>query len=150
MGCLGDLGWYCIRLTLWAAGWRLPRRAIGRSQFGEGPAGSRAGVPTRFEGRLEFDDGAVGTFNCSFDRELTQWARIRTTEGEWEIADFVIPPGEPPDQAQETRMFREFARLVRSGRPAGHWPDISLRTQRVVDACLRSAVDNGRPEPLAG
>ena len=29
-GCLGDLGWYCIRFALWAMNWRLPREVNGR------------------------------------------------------------------------------------------------------------------------
>src|SRR5215831_4300312 len=29
-GCLGDLGWYCIRLALWAVQWNMPDQVIGR------------------------------------------------------------------------------------------------------------------------
>lgn len=29
-GCLGDLGWYCIRFGLWVMNWRLPAEATGR------------------------------------------------------------------------------------------------------------------------
>jgi predicted dehydrogenase len=25
-GCLGDLGWYCIRFSLWAMNWMMPKR----------------------------------------------------------------------------------------------------------------------------
>ena len=25
-GCLGDLGWYCIRFALWTMNWQMPRR----------------------------------------------------------------------------------------------------------------------------
>ena len=28
-GCLGDLGWYCLRFALWAMDWQLPRRVSG-------------------------------------------------------------------------------------------------------------------------
>ena len=41
--------------------------------------------------------------------------------------------------AQETRMFETFARLALSGQPDPTWGEISLKTQRVLDACLRSA-----------
>jgi predicted dehydrogenase len=149
MGCLGDLGWYCIRLALWAAGWRLPLRAVCQSQSWQTPGGERAAVPTRFEGRLEFDEGLISNFSCSFQQDLTQWACLRTAAGETRIENFVVPPGEVPDQAQETRMFREFAGLVRSGRHAGIWPDISLRTQQVVDACMRSARAGGEPMSIS-
>ena len=30
-GCLGDLGWYSIRFTLWALKWQLPRTVTGRN-----------------------------------------------------------------------------------------------------------------------
>ena len=41
--------------------------------------------------------------------------------------------------AQETRLFREFSRLVVTGEVNGHWGDVSLLTQQVLDACLESA-----------
>jgi len=48
-----------------------------------------------------------------------------------------------PD-AQETRLFRRFAELVLSGRPDASWGEIALKTQRVVDACLRSSQQGGK------
>ena len=43
LGCLGDLGWYCIRFTLWAMNWRLPREVTGRilSQAGSNASPAR-------------------------------------------------------------------------------------------------------------
>src|SRR6185312_6531156 len=29
-GCIGDVGWYCIRLSLWAMQWRMPRQVSAR------------------------------------------------------------------------------------------------------------------------
>jgi predicted dehydrogenase len=51
--------------------------------------------------------------------------------------------GEP--DAQETNMVRSFARLVQSGQLEPQWGDIALRTQLVLDACLRSAREDGHP-----
>jgi predicted dehydrogenase len=48
-----------------------------------------------------------------------------------------------PD-AQETNMIRTFAGLVASGKVDPVWPEIALKTQQVMDACLRSARDGGR------
>jgi predicted dehydrogenase len=45
--------------------------------------------------------------------------------------------------AQETKLFRTFARLALSGSPDPFWPEISLKTQRVLDACLHSARNGG-------
>jgi hypothetical protein len=47
-----------------------------------------------------------------------------------------------PD-AQETRMVREFSRLVLSGRPDSSWPEVTLKTQLVMDAALKSAMNGG-------
>ncbi len=45
--------------------------------------------------------------------------------------------------AQETHLFRNFSELVVSGRRDAHWPDIALKTQKVLDACLKSAHEGG-------
>lgn len=41
--------------------------------------------------------------------------------------------------SQETKLFRKFSELVLGGTPDPHWPEITLKTQAVMDACLRSA-----------
>ncbi len=45
--------------------------------------------------------------------------------------------------AQETKLFRTFAELALSGTPDPFWPDISVKTQRILDACLKSARNDG-------
>jgi predicted dehydrogenase len=52
-----------------------------------------------------------------------------------------------PD-AQETNMIRTFSDLVLSGKPDPAWGEIALKTQLVLDACLRSARDGGRLVPV--
>jgi predicted dehydrogenase len=47
-----------------------------------------------------------------------------------------------PD-SQETNLFRRFAELVLSGKPDPTWGEIALKTQKVVDACLKSSQQNG-------
>lgn len=51
--------------------------------------------------------------------------------------------GQP--QAQETQLFRKFGELVLSGNPDPFWGDVALKTQQVVDACLKSALNGGSP-----
>lgn len=41
--------------------------------------------------------------------------------------------------SQETKLFRQFGELVLGGEPDSHWPEIALKTQIVLDACLKSA-----------
>ncbi|MDB4663594.1 hypothetical protein OAE74_01255 [Verrucomicrobia bacterium] len=44
--------------------------------------------------------------------------------------------------AQETLLFKTFADLVLSGKRDSHWPEIALKTQRVMEACFKSAHNN--------
>ena len=45
--------------------------------------------------------------------------------------------------SQETLLFRNFGDLVLGGEPDLSWPEISLLTQRVMDAVLKSARQGG-------
>ena len=46
--------------------------------------------------------------------------------------------------AQETKLFRKFAELALSGAPDPFWTDISIKTQKILDACLVSARNDGQ------
>jgi predicted dehydrogenase len=54
------------------------------------------------------------------------------------------------EDAQESNMARRFGELVLSGTPDNSWPDMALKTQLVLDACLRSARDGGRSVGING
>jgi predicted dehydrogenase len=90
-GCLGDLGWYCIRFALWAMNWKLPQRATGRilSEF-KHPR-SKSPVPTEFSGELLYPDGVTSSFYCSFITETEQWVNVSGTRGYLTMPDFVLP-----------------------------------------------------------
>ncbi len=90
-GCLGDLGWYCIRLTLWAMKWRLPARVSGRFLTERAGNDSPSRVPIEFSGELFFDDGVSATFYSSFITENQQWAHASGTRGWIQMPDFVLP-----------------------------------------------------------
>jgi predicted dehydrogenase len=85
-GCLGDLGWYNIRFTLWAMNWQMPREVFGRLL-----AGTDAAVPTDFSAELIFDGGVSASIYCSFINFRQQWIHVSGTKGYLEIADFVNP-----------------------------------------------------------
>lgn len=162
-GCLGDLGWYCIRFALWAMNWRLPREVAGKilSQ-------SESGVPMEFSGELIYDGGVSSGFYCSFLTAHQQWAHISGQQGWLRVPGFVHPrnsyepafevnnaeiltPAEvkcPPGgdsmesghpTAQDTRMFRNFANQIFSGKLNDDWPRWALQTQTVLDACHEAA-----------
>lgn len=179
-GCLGDLGWYCIRFALWAMKWKQPRQVCGRLLDGLGRKDSPAPVPTEFSGELLFEGGASAGFYCSFVTELEQWARVSGTVGSLRADDFVLPFSgselsfevhrasfrvhgcdfdmKPETRriavaehshgkagAQEVNLFSNFAAAVRSGRLNEHWPEVALKTQQVLNACLDSANAGGKP-----
>jgi predicted dehydrogenase len=90
-GCLGDLGWYCIRFALWVMNWQLPRRATGRFLNQVTAPGSPAPVPTEFSGELLFENGASSGFYCSFITANEQCATISGSKGYLRLSDFVAP-----------------------------------------------------------
>ncbi|HEY6167068.1 MAG TPA: Gfo/Idh/MocA family oxidoreductase [Verrucomicrobiae bacterium] len=179
-GCLGDLGWYCIRLSLWAMKWQLPRAVTGRILSEHGRDDSPMPVPTEFSGELLFDGGVSAGFYCSFRTANEQWANISGTRGGLHLPDFVLPfhgseaafevnsaafnvegcdfkmesevrrmaaaeHSNSHATAQETNLFRNFANQVRSGQLNNAWPEIALKTQQVMEACLASAERDGNP-----
>ncbi len=98
-GCLGDLGWYCIRFALWAMNWTLPRQVIGRVLSEYKHQNSKAPVPTEFSGELFFEDGVSSSFYCSFITENEQWANISGTRGS---LDCFSPPDLPKSMSKES------------------------------------------------
>ncbi len=90
-GCLGDLGWYCVRFGLEVLGGRMPRAATGRVLSEMRNPGASAGVPSEFSGELLFEGGLTLAFYCSFITEMQQWVSVGGTEGELIVDDFVLP-----------------------------------------------------------
>jgi len=172
LGCLGDLGWYSVRLSLWVQHWQMPRQVTGQI------LSETDGVPTAFSGELIFDRGVSANFYCSFLEQHQQWANLSGAKGYLRVPDFVLPltgselafevyniasriegcdyinepnirsvkfadPADDPRTAQETNMVRNFAAQVLSGQIMESWPAIAHQTQAVVNACLASARDGG-------
>jgi predicted dehydrogenase len=90
-GCLGDLGWYCIRFALWALRWQKPERVTGRRLAERKHPDSPAPVPTEFSGELQFAGGVSAGFYCSFQTAHEQWAQVSGTKGSLYLPDFVLP-----------------------------------------------------------
>lgn len=163
-GCLGDLGWYCIRFALWIMNWQMPEKVNGRILSQRGSTLSPGPAPTDFSGELIFDDETSAGFFCSFLTEKQQWIEISGKKGSARIADFVHPQNEHEPAvevnqreervrickcvgshdesravAQDSAMFRNFSDQVRSGKLNEDWPMWALKTQQVTDACFASA-----------
>jgi predicted dehydrogenase len=91
LGCLGDLGWYTIRFSLWAMNYKMPHTVSGRILSQHGRADSSRPVPTEFSAELLFDGGVSASFYNSFITEHQCWANVSGTKGYLYLQDFVIP-----------------------------------------------------------
>ena len=163
-GCLGDLGWYCIRLALWAMKWQMPVEVSGRILSVSRAHPNVAPVPLESSGELVFAGGASAGFYSSFLAPNQQWANLSGSKGWLRLDDFVLPahPHETRFEvngttvpvkhcncvgphsaslalAQPTQMFRNFANAVSSGKLNEEWPDWARKTQQVLDACFASS-----------
>jgi len=177
LGALGDLGWYTIRLILWAVNYEMPERVSARLLTEGKRDDSPAAVPLEFSGELFFKGGISSTFYCSFITENQQWANFSGNKGYVQLNDFVLPFYGPESSfevnntafdvdgcnfhmkqyptrhtvkeysdgmpgSQESRMIETFSALALSGEPDPHWPEIALKTQQVMDACLAAAASD--------
>ena len=167
-GCLGDLGWYCLRFALWTMNWKMPRAVTGKILSLSPKLKKRPPTPAEFSGELIFDGNVSADFYCSFLAAHQQWASVSGRKGFLRLPDFIHPfdsydpvfevnrrevrvPGgakcplgaDPMAQghatAQDTRMFRNFTGQIFSGKLNADWPAWALKTQRVMGACLEAA-----------
>lgn len=91
-GCVGDLGWYCIRFTLWISGWQLPKRVSARTLRSIGSDNGNGGrVPSEFSAEMVFKDGLSASFYCSFLTANQQTATVSGSDGYLTLGDFVLP-----------------------------------------------------------
>ncbi len=90
-GCLGDLGWYCLRFSLWVMNWQLPHTVTGHVLSQSASGSGRVPAPTEFSGELFFEDGVSAGFHCSFLAPNQQWANVSGQKGWLRLPDFVHP-----------------------------------------------------------
>jgi len=90
-GCLGDLGWYCVRFLLWANKWQMPTKIAANCIQSLKRNDSETTVPADFSAELAFANGSTGSFYCSFLTGNQQWAHISGTHGNIFLKDFVLP-----------------------------------------------------------
>ncbi len=90
-GCLGDLGWYTLRFSLWVMNYQMPRSVVAYTHRTLKGLSSVADVPGELSGKLFFDDGVSAEFFCSFLAENQQLATISGEHGYLRLEDFVLP-----------------------------------------------------------
>ena len=103
LGCLGDLGWYCLRFTLWAMHEATPTHVTGRIHTETQQTADSPPVPLEFSGTLSFADGASASFYCSFTTTNAQWAIVSGSNGLLQVSDFVLPFSGPQTKYSLTR-----------------------------------------------
>jgi predicted dehydrogenase len=148
-GALGDVGWYCIRATLWALG-DLPERVQATARY-------ERDVEVNLSATLWFSGERMASFDCGFDTTWRKWVEIAGTQGSLVCDDFVNPwdaakarfwthdgqgkatQHDFPGCIQEVRMIEVFSDIVRSGCLDPTWVDAALDTRIVCDALDRAA-----------
>lgn len=151
-GALADLGWYCIRATLWAFG-TLPWRVFGTARL-------RSDVDIAFSGLMWFDGDRTASFDCGYDISSRRWLEVVGPQGSLVCDDFTRPwkeerprfwlhgqEGKVAERVsapaiQEVAMIEAFCRQVRSGVLNEEWPRSALDVQRVCCALDASARGN--------
>ena len=148
-GALLDLGWYCIRATLWAFG-GMPQRVFGTARY-------RNDVDLSFSALMWYDNERMASFDCGFDISRRKWFEVVGTDASLVCDDFVNPwdsarprfllhdePGAGKERVsapliQEQCMIDAFCRIVRTGELDPFWPSISIANQRLCDLLDQSA-----------
>ncbi len=90
-GCLGDLGWYCIRIFLWAMQGQMPSEVRARTLSTLQGTSSPDSVPGELSAELVFPSGVSASFYSSFVTENQQWFHASGAKGYLRIDDFVLP-----------------------------------------------------------
>ncbi len=149
-GCLGDLGWYCARVSWWALSGAMPERVFATARWHQG-------VTYNLSALMWYDQGRMASFDCGFDLGMRQWVEVAGSERSLVCDDFVLPHSEKrarwwihePDGhsqqhvvdncCQEAAMIEHFSWHVNNQMPNKHWIGEALLTQKICDALDRSA-----------
>ncbi|MEM6689283.1 MAG: Gfo/Idh/MocA family oxidoreductase [Planctomycetota bacterium] len=89
-GCILDLGWYAVGLTLWV------RQCLGEAA--ESPSIAigaqtvrRDEVPLRLSASLQFNDGITATLSCGYDTATRKWFEVAGSDQSLICDDFTRP-----------------------------------------------------------
>lgn len=169
MGSLGDLGWYNVRLAMFAFDWAMPVSVSAVATK------SKDGMPIDISCTLTFAEGKMSTFSNSYDSAFRQYAAIVGTKQTIELNDFclsgtesncssfrvyemhglteydLLPKKRCTDHDykyvvnQEVCMWEKFAELCKTkdATQMKFYEDVALNTQRIMDAVMSSAAKDG-------
>lgn len=172
LGCIGDVGWYCIRAAVicFCSYKHLRPVAAQTVHFRL----SEAGVPMDAQCLVHFEQGKMLSFHCSFMHSIRERLEIAGSRHTAEMDDFVIPRkndnkyvvlkrgfsdldlycddssnyksiDSPRNPVQEVLMWKNFASFTASpgsGNSAKQLA-ISMETQRIMQALIDSIEEGG-------
>ena len=165
LGCLGDLGWYNVRLTLWAFEYVLPSSVS--CTYVEH---TEEMVPTHVVAQMRFGK-KTASFMCSFKAAFRNNAELVGQKAVISLEDFVVTgkldaasykvtqttfgakdetfplvtlkEEELSTGVQHAKLVELFSDMVASGKLDESWPQQTYQTQLVLDAMVRSAEQEG-------
>eukprot|EP00747_Dinoflagellata_sp_TGD_P103853 gnl/TRDRNA2_/TRDRNA2_169100_c0_seq10.p1 gnl/TRDRNA2_/TRDRNA2_169100_c0~~gnl/TRDRNA2_/TRDRNA2_169100_c0_seq10.p1 ORF type:complete len:245 (-),score=46.54 gnl/TRDRNA2_/TRDRNA2_169100_c0_seq10:74-808(-) len=175
LGALGDLGMYNIRLAMWAFGWSLPEKVSGIAHtmtngvptdtssvlsFGDGKSvtftnsfhtafrqfaaitGTRQSIELS-DFCLSGTESTTSSFKVYKKHGLTKYDMLVEKEISEEVVNY--------PKNQEVRMWEKFAELCESKDPEQlkFYADVSLNTQKVLDALMESVAKDGAPVTIS-
>ena len=161
MGAIGDAGWYNMRAAVEYLAPDAELETVNAYLRRDADTGAAIGG----SGILTFTGGSTSTWNCGFDSgAVVMDLRITGNEGVVNIDDFL---GQSPDGSADylyrkggwgpgsesktvtvasslpgsALMFEDFAGMIRDPAQRKQWARASKRTQALLDAAWRSALD---------
>ena len=92
LGCLGDVGWYCVRIGLCAFRGERPLHVVARLH----DSSETGNIPFDLDCDVYYKDGRLLTFHCSFKHHFRQWFEAVSVDPRYgsriiRCDDFVIP-----------------------------------------------------------
>ena len=139
----------------------------------EAEVGAGEGVPIDMTVEVYFNEAhtRVLSFHCSFCHPFRQWIEVVGTGKTLALNDFVLAKAPSSceftvehnaglidydclvstttetvttvDCCQELEMIKKFSDIVISKKVEPFWPEVSLTTQKVMDAAMSSAAQDG-------
>ncbi len=151
-GSLLDIGWYCVGMSLWLLR-KLPQQVFATAQW-------KNDVDLHMNGILWFPNEQMATFESGFNAVRRRWMEVAGTTAALVCDDFTKPwnlenprfwihdaSGTShqhivPHSPIERCLVDAFCQLIHTGAVEHDWLQLSLQTQHVCEALLKSARTN--------
>lgn len=148
-GSLLDIGWYCVGVSLWMMN-SMPDRVFATAQW-------EHGIDYHMNGLLWFPENQMASFECGFNAIRRRWVEVTGSRAALVCDDFTRPwtPEKPRFWMHDANgvshqnvvehppiercLVDAFCEMIAHKNNRHEWLDLSLRTQQVCDALLKSA-----------